>query len=112
MILGELLKATIDIGGRLYRIGRKAVEISIVLATSFPTITFALILTTLLNLLIAAIPVLGPILVPVVGPLITALGVAFGVYKEITNPELKERMDELVLAIKGLFSAAVAPKPA
>ena len=112
VILDELLKATVNVGGRLYRIGRKVVEIAIVLATKFPAITFALILTSLINMLIAAIPLLGPVLAPIVGPLVTAAGLAIGAYKDITNPELKERMEELVRNIKELFSAASAPKPA
>lgn len=112
VILDELLRATVDIGGRLYRIGRKMVEVAIVLATKFPAITFALILTSLLNMLIAAIPLLGPVLAPIVGPLITALGLAVGAYKDMTDPELKERMEELVRNIKELFAAASAPKPA
>ena len=111
-ILTDLLKATVNVGGRLYRIGRKVVEIAIMLATRFPGITFALILTSLLNLLIASIPLLGPVLAPIVGPLITAAGVAIGAYKDITSPELKQRMEELVNNIKELFSVATAPGPA
>jgi len=103
VILNELLKATVDIGGRLYRIGRKAVEIAIVLATKFPTITFALILTSLLNLLIASIPLLGPALTPIVGPLMTASGLVIGGFRDMTDPDLKERMEELVRNIKELL---------
>lgn len=112
VILTDLLKATVNIGGRLYRIGRKIVEIAITLATKFPAITFALILTSLINLLIAAVPLIGPVLIPIVGPLITATGLAIGTYKDIANPELKERMEELVRGIKELFSAASAPNSA
>ena len=112
VILSSLLKATINVGGQLYRIGRKLVEIAIILATKFPAITFALILTSLINLLIAAIPLLGPVLAPIVGPLVTAAGLGIGAYKDITNPELKERMEQLVSAIKKLFLADAAPNPA
>ena len=112
VILTELLKATVNVGGQLYRIGRKVVEIAIILATKFPAITFALILTSFINLLIAAIPLLGPVLVPIIGPLVTATGVAIGAYKDIKAPELKERMEDLVGSIKELFSAASAPNPA
>ena len=112
VILTELLKATINVGGRIYRIGRKVVEIAIILATRFPGITFALILTSFMNLLIASIPLLGPVLVPIVGPLITAVGVAIGAYKDITNSDLKRRMEELVSNIKELFSVVTAPNPA
>ena len=88
------------------------VEIAIVLATKFPAITFALIVTSFINLLIAAIPLLGPVLVPIVGPLVTATGLAIGAYKDIVNPELKERMEELVRKIKDMFSAVAEPNPA
>ena len=112
VILTDLLKATVNVGGRLYRIGRKVVEIAIILATKFPAITFALILTSFINLLIAAIPLLGPVLAPIVGPLVTATGLAIGAYKDIKAPELKERMGELVSSLKKLFSTASVPKPA
>ena len=112
VILTELLKVTVKVGGHLYRIGRKLVEIAIVLATKFPAITFALIVTSFINLLIAAIPLLGPVLVPIVGPLVTATGLAIGAYKDIVNPELKEGMEELVRKIKDMFSAVAEPNPA
>jgi len=112
VILDKLLKATVNVGGQLYRIGRKVVEIAIILATKFPATTFALILTSFINFLIAAIPLLGPVLAPIVGPLVTATGVVLGAYKDITEPELRERMEELVGSIKKLFSAASVPNPA
>ena len=43
---------------------------------------------------------------------INALGLAVGAYKDMTDPELKETMEELVRNIKELFAAAAAPKPA
>lgn len=112
VILDKLLNATVNVGGQLYRIGRKVVEIAIILATKFPAITFALILTSFINFLIAAIPLLGPVLAPIVGPLVTATGVVIGAYKDITEPELRKRMEELVGSIKKLFSAASVPNPA
>ena len=111
VILDELLKATVYVGGRLYRIGRKVVEIAIVLATKFPSITFVLILTSFINMLIAAIPWIGAALASTVGSLLIAMGLTIGAYKEITEPELKERMEELVRNIKELFSAPSAPNP-
>ena len=50
VILTELLKITVKVGVHLYRIGRKIAEIAIVLATKFPAITFALIVTSFINL--------------------------------------------------------------
>ena len=112
VILTDLLKATVKVGGRLYRIGRKVVEIAIILATKFPAITFALIVTSFINLLISAVPLIGPALVPIVGPLVIAAGLAIGLRKEITNPELKESMEELVDKIKNFFSSESEANPA
>ena len=112
VILTDLLKATVNVGGRLYRIGRKVVEIAIILATKFPAITFALILTSFINLLIAAVPLIGPVLAPIVGPLVTAAGLAIGAYKDIASPELKENMEKLVRNIRDLFSTDAEPNPA
>lgn len=112
VILTDLLKATVNVGGRLFRIGRKVIEIAIILATKFPAVTFALILTIFINILIAAIPVLGPALSPILGPLVTATGLAVVGYKDITDPELKENMDNLADKIKDLFSPTVEPSPA
>ena len=112
VILTDLLKATVNVGGRLYRIGRKVVEIAIILATKFPAITFALILTSFINLLIAAVPLIGPVLASIVGPLVTATGLAIGGYKDIANPELKENMGKLVRDIRDLFSTDAEPNPA
>ena len=112
VILTDLLKVTVNVGGRLFRIGRKVVEIAIILATKFPAVTFALILTNFINMLIAAIPVLGPVLSPILGPLVTAMGLAIVGYKDITDPELKENMEKLADKIKELFSPTVEPSPA
>ncbi len=112
VILNDLLKATVKVGGQVYGIGRKVVEIAIILAATFPMITFALIVVTFINMLIAAIPLLGPVLASFIGPIVAAAGLAYGAYKDITNPELKETMDELVGAIKKAFPADSAPTPA
>ena len=112
VILTDLLKATVNVGGRLYRIGRKVVEIAIILATKFPAVTFALILTTFINLLIAAVPLIGPALAPIVGPLVTATGLALVGYKDIVDPELKENMEKLADKFRSLFSAGLEPNPA
>ena len=98
--------------GTAVRIGRKVVEIAIILATKFPAITFALILTSFINLLISAVPLIGPALAPIVGPLVTATGLTIVGYKDISDPELKENMEKLADDIKDLFSAALQPNPA
>ena len=106
VILTDLLKATVNVGGHLYRIGRKVVEIAITLALKFPTTTFLLIIASLITLLIAAVPLIGPVLAPIVGPLLAAAGLAIGAYKDIKNPELKDSIREITDEIGSLFPAA------
>ena len=109
VILSDLLKATVNVGGHLYRIGRKVVEIAITLALKFPATTFALIVASLITLLVAAVPLIGPVLAPVVGALAAVAGLAIGAYEDIKNPALRDGLQEFVDKIRDLFSAAPEP---
>ena len=110
VILTDLLKATVNVGGHLYRIGRKIIEIAITLALKFPMTTFAFIVMCFITLLVASVPLIGPVLAPFAGPLVAAL--AIGIPADIKNPELKGAIQGFVDEIGGLFPAAPETNPA
>jgi hypothetical protein len=88
-ILFKLAKLTVSVGERVVRIGKRILEIAIMLASKYRHATFALIIASLLTLLIGMIPLIGPILASILGPLMVALGLVVGVWEDLKRQEPK-----------------------
>lgn len=88
-ILFKLAKMTVSVGERVIRIGKRIIEIAIMLASKYRHATFALIIASLLTLLIGMIPLIGPILASILGPLMAALGLVVGVWEDLKRQDPK-----------------------
>lgn len=86
-ILHNLAKYTVVVGGVIFKIGKKVLEIVIYLATKFKKLSFVMIVAAFLSFLIASIPFLGPILFPYLSPIIMLAGLAKGVWEELKTSE-------------------------
>jgi len=86
-ILYKLAKYSINLGGVIFKIGKKVLEIVIYLATNFQKLSFAMVVAALLSFLIASIPFLGPILAPFLTPLILLVGLTKGIWEELKTSE-------------------------
>lgn len=88
-ILFKLAKLTVSVGERVVRIGKRILEIAIMLASKYRHATFAIIIASLLTLLIGMIPLIGPVLASILGPLLVALGLVVGVWEDLKRQDPK-----------------------
>lgn len=89
-LLFKLSKYTITIGKTLFKIGKRILEIVVMLVSRYKMATFGLILGALLTFLIGLVPLIGPPLAAFLGPLLMLLGLGKGVWEDLKkdNPDL------------------------
>lgn len=81
--LAKFLKFTIKSGNTIIKIGKKLLEITIMLVTKLKHLTFWTVLGSVLTFVISMIPIIGPILGAFLGPIILLGGLTKGFYEQI-----------------------------
>lgn len=81
----NILQFSVKIGNSIVRIGKKILEIVLMIASKYPNTTFGLIIAAMLTLLISLIPVLGGLLASFLGPIIAIFGLTVGFFKDLKN---------------------------
>lgn len=89
-LLFKLSKYTIMVGKTLFKIGKRILEIVVMLVSKYKMATFGLILGALLSYLVGLVPLIGPPLASFLGPLLMLFGVSKGVWEDLKkdNPDL------------------------
>jgi hypothetical protein len=89
-VLFKLTKFTIKVGQTLIKIGKKVLEIVVMLASKYKNATLGLIIGALLTFLISTIPLLGPPLSGFLGSLLMLFGLGKGLWEDVKkdSPEL------------------------
>jgi hypothetical protein len=89
-ILFKLSKFSIAVGKTALKIGKKILEIAIMLISKFKIATFGLVVGALLTLLIGSIPLIGAALATFLGPLLLLFGLGRGLWEDLKkdNPNL------------------------
>jgi hypothetical protein len=98
VLLTKLSSYSIQVGERIFRLGKKILELVLLLAAKFPSTTFALILAALVTALIASIPLLGPILSGFLGPFLVLFALGKGLWEDLKRSDslLSEAIEEVV----------------
>ena len=91
-ILLDIAKVTVDVGGKLLRVGQRILTFVIKMITEFPTTSFGAMVALVVSHLIAAIPFFGAVLGPLLGPLLLALGLSMGALVDIRDRALVSRI--------------------
>lgn len=86
-ILFKLAELTVTVGNVIVNIGKRIIEIGIMLAARFRHATFALIIACFLTFLISLIPLIGPLLASFLGPLIALIGIAKGAWEDLKRDD-------------------------
>ena len=95
-MLFKFAKFSISVGDKAIKIGKKIIEIVMMLVSKYKMATFGLILGAFLTLLIGSIPILGGILAGFLGPLLMLFGLTKGVWEDLkkSNPDLSGSISE------------------
>ena len=76
------------------RVGKRIIEIVIMIASKFPNASFGLILGLLVGVLVSAIPLIGGLLGAFVLPIAAAIGLATGYMNDIQDQSLVSKFAE------------------
>ena len=101
-LLNDIAQVTVNVGGKLVAIGRKILSVAFEFVKSFPTIAFGAIAALVLSALISKIAVVGSILAPFLTPLLLLIGVGKAALKELSNPQLDEKILTFIDSIAAL----------
>ena len=98
VILLKLSKFSITVGKTALKIGKKILEIAIMLMSKFKIATFGLIVGALLTLLISSIPLIGPPLAAFSTPYLLASGLGLGLLEDLkqNSPDLSSSIIDAV----------------
>jgi uncharacterized protein YacL len=93
-LIASILKTAIKVGEVVIRIGKRIVELVLMIASKFPNATFGLVLGLLVGFLIASIPALGAFLGPFATPIAAVFGLAKGYTEDIKDQNLNRKIME------------------
>lgn len=91
-LIASILKTAVKVGDLVIRVGKRIVEIVIMIASKFPNATFGLILGLLVGVLVSAIPLIGGFLGAFVLPIAAAFGLATGYMDDIKDQNLSDKI--------------------
>lgn len=99
-IISSIMRTTIRIGQVLINIGRRIIEIVLVLSSKFPNTTFGLILGIIIALLVGSIPIIGAIF----GSLLMPISIAFGLVAGYMDDRRDQALDRKIQEAASMFS--------
>ena len=93
-LIASILKTAVRVGEMVIRIGKKIVEIVLMIASKFPNATFGLVLGLIVGALVASIPLIGGLLGAFVLPIAAAFGLATGYVNDVRDQSLAKKVAE------------------
>ncbi|MCP5313166.1 MAG: hypothetical protein H6955_06400 [Chromatiaceae bacterium] len=107
-ILHKIAKFSIEIGKTIIAIGKRVIEIALLVAKKFPNTTLGLIVGAILTALLALIPFIGPALSSIIGTLATIYATTRGFIDDLrsSNPQIVEEINEAVSVFRPLGATA------
>ena len=86
-VLREIARRTVDIGGRVVRIGKIALDFAIKtvkeIHARFPHVTCAILIMLVLKALVMCVPLIGSVIWPLIAPLFWVAFVGIGAFKDL-----------------------------
>jgi hypothetical protein len=105
-LIASILKTAVRVGEMVIRIGKKIVEIVIMIASKFPNATFGLVLGLIVGALVTSIPLIGGLLGAFVLPIAAAFGLATGYMDDLRDNSLAKKVAEVSAMFQPLKSDA------
>ena len=105
-LIASILKTAVRVGEMVIRIGKKIVEIVIMIVSKFPNATFGLVLGLIVGALVTSIPLIGGLLGAFVLPIAAAFGLATGYMNDLRDNSLAKKVAEASTMFQPLKSDA------
>jgi len=94
-LLYSFSKATIRAGEYIVKIGRKIIDLVLLITKEFPSTTFGMIFGAIAGFLISSIPIVGVVLGTIFTPIAVLLGLTLGLSEDIKNKALIRKISEI-----------------
>lgn len=94
-MLFSFSKATIRVGEKIIKIGRKIIDYICRVFTEFPSASFGMVFGAIAGFLISSIPILGVVLGPLFTPIAMVLGLVTGLKEDLKDKALARRVAEI-----------------
>jgi hypothetical protein len=105
-LIASILTTAVRVGEMVIRIGKKIVEIVIMIVSKFPNATFGLVLGLIVGALVTSIPLIGGLLGAFVLPIAAAFGLATGYMDDLRDNSLAKKVAEVSAMFQPLKSDA------
>ena len=105
-LIASILKTAVRVGEMVIRIGKKIVEIVIMIVSKFPNATFGFVLGLIVGALVTSIPLIGGLLGAFVLPIAAAFGLATGYMDDLRDNSLAKKVAEVSAMFQPLKSDA------
>ena len=93
-LIASFLKTAIKVGELVVKIGKRIVEIVVMISAKFPNATFGMVLGLLVGVLVASIPILGAVLGSFAVPIAAVFGLARGYAEDLQDQSLRRKIAE------------------
>ena len=103
-LIASILKTAVRVGEMVIRIGKKIMEIVIMIASKFPNATFGLVLGLIVGALVTSIPLIGGLLGAFVLPIAAAFGLVTGYMDDLSDQRLANKVAEALAMFQSLKS--------
>ena len=103
-LIASILKTAVRVGEMVIRIGKKILEIVIMIASKFPNATFGLVLGLIVGALVTSIPLIGGLLGAFVLPIAAAFGLVTGYMDDLSDQRLANKVAEALAMFQSLKS--------
>lgn len=94
-LLYSFSKATIKVGERILKLGRKIIDFVVKIYQEYPSASFGLVFGAIVGFLVASIPIIGAVLGPIFFPISVALGLLKGVEEDLKDKGLLRKIAEI-----------------
>ena len=105
LIISKISVTTVNVGEKVIKVGKKIIEIVIFLAHKYPNMFIGMILSSLLLLVIAQIPLIGSLIAGFIAPLVIALGLTMGAIQDFKDNAYAHKLGEALKIFEPLNSA-------
>ena len=103
-LIASILKTAVRVGEMVIRIGKKILEIVIMITSKFPNATFGLVLGLIVGALVTSIPLIGGLLGAFVLPIAAAFGLVTGYMADLSDQRLANKVAEALAMFQSLKS--------
>lgn len=105
LLISKIAVASLNVGDKIIKIGKKIIEIVIMLSKKYPNTFIGLIISALIISLIAQIPLIGSIISSFIGPLLIALGLTMGAIQDFKDNAFARKIAEATKMFEPLNQA-------